>query len=140
MMNLTDYLSLFPSHSRDMPRFMALAEAILQQATDLITLVPFLESGFSFARAKGVQLDALGESVSVPRREGWDDETYRAVLLRKLKLRTWDGTNETSFSFVGEGESFCDNGDGTVTAQTNLPIPVNEALPVPLGVRTCPNL
>ena len=136
-MILTDYISLFPSHSRDMPRFMALAEAILRQATDLIALVPSLESGFSFAGAEGVLLDALGESVSIPRREGWNDETYRAVLLRKLKLWTWDGMNESSFSFLSEGETFCDNGDGTVTvsAEEPPPVPANEWYPVPIGVK-----
>ena len=136
-MNLTDYISLFPSHSRDMPRFIALAEAVLQQAADLIALIPSMESGFSFASSQGVQLDLLGESISIPRQEGWDDETYRSVLLRKLKLWTWDGTNETSFSFLSVGETLNDNMDGTVTVSSEdpLPIPENEWFPVPIGVK-----
>ena len=109
--------------------------AVLRQVTDLITLVPQLASGFSFAHAAGIQLDALGESVSVPRQLGWDDETYRSVLLKKLKLFTWDGTNETAFDYVEDGESYCDNGDGTVDAETELPLPANEVLPVPIGVK-----
>ena len=130
------YLSLFPAYTRDKPHFIALAEAVLRQVTDLMALVPQLASGFSFARAEGVQLDALGGSVGIIRQEGWDDETYRAVLLKKLKLNTWDGTNETSFSFVEEGETFIDNCNGTVTAGTALPLPANEVLPIPIGVKS----
>ena len=135
-MVLDSYLALFPAFSREKPRFSALAEAVLRQAVDLIALVPSLASGFSFTSAEGVQLDALGASVSIPRQEGWDDETYRAVLLKKLKLNTWDGTNETSFSFVEEGETFIDNCNGTVTAGTALPLPANEVLPIPIGVKS----
>ena len=120
-----------------MPRFIALAEAVLRQAADLIALIPSLESGFSFAFAEGIQLDLLGESIGIPRQQGWDDETYRSVLLRKLKLWTWDGTNESSFDYLSEGETLNDNGDGTVTVSSEdpLPIPENEWFPVPLGVK-----
>ena len=135
-MTLNDYMNLFPAFSREKPRFSALAEAVLRQAADLMALVPQLASGFSFAFAEGAQLDALGESVSVPRQSGWDDETYRSILLRKLKLNTWDGTNETSFSFVEDGEIFIDNCDGTVTAASSLPLPAGEVLPVPTGVKS----
>ena len=136
-MNLNDYLSLFPACSREKPRFAALAEAVLRQAVELMALIPFLESGFSFAHALGQQLDALGASVAVFRQEGWDDETYRFVLLRKLKRNTWDGTNESSFSFLEDGESLVDNCNGTVTVMAGtLPLPAEELLPVPVGVRT----
>ncbi len=134
-MDLSYYLSLFPSYSRSLPRFSALAEAVLRQAADLIALVPELESGFSFAHASGVLLDALGESVSLPRREGWDDETYRSVLLRTLRNASWDGTNGTSFSFLSPGETFRDNGDGTVTVHGDAPVPPDEWFPVPIGIR-----
>ena len=136
MPDLAFYLALFPAFSREKPRFSALAEAVLRQAADLIALVPSLASGFSFAFSEGVQLDALGTSVSIPRQEGWDDETYRFVLLRKLKRNTWDGTNETSFSFLEDGESLVDNCNGTVTASTALPLPANEVMPIPLGVKS----
>ena len=134
-MNLDDYLSLFPAYTRGMPRFIALAEAVLRQATDLMDLVPQLASGFSFAHAEGVQLDALGGSVGIIRQEGRDDESYRRVLLKKLKLYTWDGTNERAFDFVEEGKVFVDNDDGTVTARTDVPLPAGEVLPVPLGIK-----
>ena len=134
-MNLDDYLSLFPAYTRDKTRFIALAEAVLRQATDLMDLVPQLASGFSFAHAEGVQLDALGGSVGIIRQEGRDDESYRRVLLKKLKLYTWDGTNERAFDFAEEGEVFVDNDDGTVTARTDVPLTAGEVMPVPMGVR-----
>ena len=133
-------MALFPAFIRGKPRFATLAEAVLRQVMDLMALVPELASGFSFAHAEGIQLDALGESVSVPRREGWNDETYRSVLLKKLRLFTWYGTNETSLDYVDNGEIFSDNCDGTVDARTALLLPAQEVLPVPIGMRTCPNL
>ena len=134
-MALKDYMNLFPAFSREKPRFAALAEAVLRQAADLMALAPQLASGFSFASAEGIQLDALGESVRIPRQEGWDDETYRKVLLRKLKLNTWDGRNETSFSYLEEGEMYCDNGNGTITVRTPGPLPAAGLLPIPIGVK-----
>ena len=134
-MNLDDYLSLFPAYTRDRPRFIALAGAVLRQVTDLTDLVPQLASGFSFAHAEGVQLDALGGSGGIIRQEGRDDESYRRVLLKKLKLFTWDGTNERAFDFAEEGEVFVDNDDGTVTARTDVPLPAGEVMPVPMGIR-----
>ena len=135
MMNMDDYLSLFPAYTRNKLRFIALAGAVLRQVTDLMALVPQTASGFSFARAEGVQLDALGGSVGIIRQESWDDETYRSVLLKKLKLFTWNGTNERAFDFAEEGEEFADNDDGTVTARTDAPLPAGEVMPVPMGVR-----
>ena len=131
------YLALFPGYTRSKPRFMALAEAVLRQATDLIALVQSIAPGFSFEGAAGVQLDALGASVCIPRAAGWDDETYRGVLLRKLSLYTWDGMNETVSAYLEEGETFRDNGDNSVTVSTPapLPLPAEELLPVPAGVR-----
>ena len=132
------YLELFPGYTRGKARFMVLAQAVLQQAEDLMALVPMTESGFSFAQATGVQLDALGKSVSIPRQEGWDDETYRAVLLKKLRLYTWDGTNEAVSWFLDAGQAQHDNADGSVTLQTSgLPLPANDLFPVPMGVFSC---
>ena len=134
-MNLDDYRSLFPAYTRNKPHFIALAEAVVRQVTDLMALVPQMASGFSFAHAEGVQLDALGGTVGIIRQEGWDDETYRSVLLKKLKLFTWNGMNESSFGFLDEGEVLIDNEDGTVTVHTELPLPAGEVLPVPLGIK-----
>ena len=135
-MSLQDYLGLFPSASREKPRFIALAEAILRQAMDLMALVPSLESGFSVAQAAGLQLDAIGDSFSVLRKDGWSDETYRGVLARKLKRNGWDGLNQSSFGYLEDGETFIENGDWTITAETGaLPIAADGLLPVPMGVR-----
>ena len=130
-----DYMTLFPGYTRDKPRFAALAEAILQQVYDLTALIPELESGFSVAHAVGIQLDALGASLSMPRKEGWDDETYRNILTRKLSRNQWNGLNESAFSYVAEGETFSENGNGTVTAVTTAPVDPGEVLPVPIGFR-----
>ena len=136
-MSLQDYLSLFPAYTRSKPRFAALAEAILRQAVDLITLAQSIAPGFSFAGAAGIQLDALGGSIGVPRQESWDDETYRSVLLRKLKLWTWDGMNESVPDFLASGETLKDNSNGSVTVTTaSLPLPANELLPILTGVKT----
>jgi len=130
-----DYMTLFPGYTRDKPRFAALAAAVLQQVYDLIALVPELESGFSVAHAVGVQLDTLGTSLSIPRQSGWDDETYRSILLRKLRRNQWNGLNDNAFDYVDEGETFSDNCNGTVTATTVESVPANEVLPVPIGFK-----
>ena len=131
-----DYMTLFPGYIRDKPRFAALAAAVLQQVNELMALVPALESGFSVGQAVGVQLDALGASVSVSRQNRWDDETYRRILIRKLRRNQWNGLNESAFDCVVEGESFCDNGDGTVTAATAESVAANEVMPVPMGIKS----
>ena len=127
-------MTLFPGYTRDKPRFSALASAVLQQVYDLLVFVPEMESGFSVGQAVGVQLDALGDSVSIARGNGWDDETYRRIMLRKLRRNQWNGLNESSFAYVEEGETFCENGDGTVTAATVEPVSADEVLPIPIGV------
>ena len=129
-------MTLFPGYTRDKPRFAALAAAVLQQVNDLIALIPVLESGFSVAHAVGAQLDALGVSLSIPRQSGWNDETYRSILLRKLRRNQWDGLNDSAFEYVDEGETFTDNCNGTVTAVTVETVPAKEVMPVPIGIRT----
>ena len=130
-----DYMTLFPGYTRDKPYFAALAAAVLKQVNDLIALVPEMEAGFSVAHAVGAQLDALGASVAIPRQSGWNDETYRSILLRKLRRNQWNGLNESSFDYVDPGETYSDNSNGTVTATTQEVVPVNNVMPVPMGVR-----
>ena len=79
---------------------------------------------------------AAGEACGIQRQESWSDETYRSVLLRKLKLNTWDGTNETVEACLEAWETLTDTGGNNVTVQTTgtLPLPVQELLPVPVGV------
>ena len=130
-----DYMTLFPGYTRDKPRFAALAAAVLQQVYDLIALVPEMESGFSVAHAVGEQLDALGVSLSIPRQSGWSDETFRSILLRKLRRNQWNGLNDSAFEYVDEGETFTDNCNGTVTATTVEAVPAKEVMPVPMGFK-----
>ena len=134
-----DYMALFPGYSRDEPRFAALAAAVLQQVYDLIALVSSMESGFSVGQAIGDQLDALGASLSIPRRNSWDDETYRSILLRKLRRYQWNGLNDSAFDCVEEGETFFDNCNGTVTATTMESAQPEDVMPVPIGFKAITN-
>ena len=135
-----EWLSLFPGATRDRPRFMALAEAVLRQAEDLADLTAQLQTGFSFAEAEGVQLDQIAAAIGLNRTDiGTDvpDETFRQYLLAKLALWTWDGTNQgvpgvLEIALPGTQEN--DNQDGTVTVS-----PAGsrqDLLPVPAGIRT----
>ena len=116
-----DWLSLFPGVSRDKPRFMALAEAVIQQVNDFLPLIAQLQSGFSFAEAEGMQLDQVAEAVGLCRTDvgtNVSDEAFRQYLLAKLALWTWDGTNKTVPEVLDTAFPGCtqtDNGDGTVT-------------------------
>ena len=130
-----DYMTLFPGYTRDKPRFAALAAAVLQQVNDLIALVPEMESGLSVAHAVGAQLDALGVSLSIPRQSGWNDETFRSILLRKLRRNQWNGLNDSAFEYIDEGETFTDNCNGTITATTVEAVPAKEVMPVPMGFK-----
>ena len=111
--------------------------------SDLAALASSIHSGFSVRSAVGIQLDALGNSFAIPRQEGWDDETYRSVLLRKLKRFSWDGTNETlskvlAQAFPGRGAALIDNQDGTVSFTLSgeaPPFPLEDLIPLPAGVR-----
>ena len=129
------YMELFPAYTRDKPKFAAFAAALLRQGEELITLAQEIAPGFSFAGAVGTQLDVLGESVGIPRQEGWEDEVYRKVLLRKLKRFTWNGMNESVPEFLGAGESLKDNGNGTVTVTCTGPLSAQDLLPIPIGVK-----
>ena len=132
-MQLSDYIELFPGASRGKARFMALAEAVLSQALDLMALTASLQSGFSFASAEGIQLDAVAEVLGLTRESGMTDEAFRQYLLAKLTLWTWDGTNAGMPAVLPPGVTETDNGNGTVTvspAGTR-----QDLLPVPAGVR-----
>jgi len=48
-----NYLTLFPSFTRNLPRFSALEEAVLSQADDLIAVVQSMNTAFSVSRAVG---------------------------------------------------------------------------------------
>lgn len=144
-MILSNYLELFPGASRDKPRFMTLAEAVLRQVMDLQAVVAAMNAAFSFARAEGMQLDLLAESVGLKRADTSDgtnctDTDFRRFLLAKLALWGWDGTNECVPAVLEAGlpgNTEKDNGNGTVTVlpASGLPAPVKGLAPVPAGVR-----
>lgn len=133
-MDINDYLAMFPGASREKLRFMSLAEAVLQQVVDLMALTESIQSGFSFALAEGDQLDAIAAAVGLSREAGMTDEAFRAYLLQKLKLWTWDGTNASLPNVLPAGVTETDNLDGTVTV--NSAGNRQDLLPVPAGVAT----
>ena len=134
-MQLSDYLSLFPSASREKPRFMALAEAVLSQVMDLQNLVSQIRTGYSVGSAAGAQLDAEAAAVGLRRESGIEmDEDFRQYLLAKLCLWGWDGSNERVPAALAAqpGVTVFDNGNGTVSVS---PAGISaELVPVPAGV------
>lgn len=139
-MTLQDYLSLFPGASREKPRFMALAEAVLRQVMDLQAVIGQTQAAFSVEGAEGVQLDALAGALGIRRSEIGEnvpDGAFRQYIGAKLALRRWDGTNGTAQAVLDEGlpgRTETDNQDGTVTVS-----PDGERwkglVPVPAGIR-----
>ena len=131
---LMDYLSLFPAASRERPRFMALAEAVLRQAADLMTLAADLQPGYSFARAEGIQLDCEAEALGLKRADsGTDasDEAFRRYLRPSPALWTWAASSEPApavLEAASPGSILSDNGDGTVTVSGG------SVLPIPAGI------
>lgn len=141
-----DYLSLFPGSSREKPRLMAAASALLRQAADLQAVVSELNAAFSPDTAQGAQLDALGESLGLSRLDTAGgpratDAEYRDYVKKKLILWSWDGTNRTVPGIserLRQGSFVNDNQDGTVTVTGagTQPGAVKDLYPVPAGIRT----
>ena len=144
-MTLNDYLSLFPGSTREKPRLMAVASAVLQQAVDLQAVVGELNAAFAPATALGVQLDALGESLGLSRLDMTagataTDEVYRDFIQKKLIRWGWDGTNKTVPGITeqlraGSVEKDNQNGTVTVTGAGTQPAAVKDIYPVTAGVR-----
>ena len=134
-----NYMTLFPSASRSLPRFSALAEAIFSQVNDLLSVIAALPAAFSVSQAVGAQLDAIGESFMVPRPEGLSDTDYRTYLSAKLVLFTWDGANDSAQAFLTRlfpGSTICDNCNGTVTIHPVSMLQSDQKIyPLPAGVR-----
>ena len=133
-----DYRTLFPAFMRDKPCFAALAQAILSQVTDLISVIQAIPAAFSPGFAEGIQLAAVGESVGCPRPEGMTDADYRQYLLAWLYLVNWNGTNETAQSVLSSmfpGSTISDNVNGTVTVHAADPLQEEYGLyPLPAGI------
>ena len=140
MPQLSDYIGLFPSASRGHPRLMALVEAILRQAVELIAVLPEIGSAFSLNYATGAALTALGKSIGIPRPEDMSDENYRALIRIKLILWGWDGRNDSVQGVLDRaipGATLSDNCNGSVTLHPagTLPGEAEELFPVPAGIR-----
>lgn len=67
-MNLSDYTDLLPSASSAQPNFVALLSAFLQPLVDVQNCMLGMPSDFDIDSAVGVQLDAVGERVGLPRK------------------------------------------------------------------------
>ena len=151
-MELNDYISMFPGATREKLRFMALAEAVLSQVSDLFPVIGQLNSGFSLDTAQGKQLDQEAAAVGLKRNDaGANNETvtdamFRDYIRAKLALWRWDGTNKDAADVfrgtVLSGSRLLDNQDGTVTAVLPDPVPEqpvtfrpDQTFPYPAGVR-----
>ena len=144
-MHLDDYLSLFPGSTREKPRLMAVASAVLQQVIDLQAVVGEVNVAFAPASAQGVQLDALGESLGLSRLDttagaAATDEVYRDFIRKKLIRWGWDGTNKSMPGIAeqmkaGSVEKDNLNGTVTVTGAGSQPATVKDIYPVTGGIR-----
>lgn len=144
VLSISYYLSLFPATSREKPRFMALASAVLSQAVELLSLIQSdISSSYDLDSAAGSQLDTLGALLNVPRpKPSTQDADYRILLRARAAVNHWDGTNETlptvlEAAFPGRSARLTDNLDGTVTASISgsVPFALQDLFPVPAGIR-----
>lgn len=146
-MALNGYLSLFPGASREKDRFMALAEAVLRQVTDLIPVTLGALSNYSFLFAEGNALDSLAAVFGLGRVDtdagtACTDEDFRAYLLAKLALWSWDGSNQSVpgiLARAGITKRQTDRMDGTVGISSAGEMPRAEArqvFPYPAGIGT----
>ncbi|MBR0514391.1 MAG: hypothetical protein IJK06_09120 [Clostridia bacterium] len=134
-----DYMSLFPSASRELPRFSALAEAVLSQVNDLIAVVAAFPAAFSVSGAVGEQLDDIGASFMLPRPEGLTDAQYREYLTARLAMFGWNGANDSAQELMTRlfpGSTISDNCNGTVNVHTVSELQAEQRLyPVPAGIQ-----
>ena len=144
-MLLDDYLRLFPGSTREKQRFMALAEAVLRQVTDLQAIAEQINGTFAPASAQGEQLDVLGASLGLSRGDTStgvtaSDTVFRDFILKKLIRWSWDGRNGTAGEVLAKikpGAVMADNQNGTVTVTGagTQPAPVKELFRVTGGIR-----
>ncbi|MBQ9345760.1 MAG: hypothetical protein IJT94_00285 [Oscillibacter sp.] len=133
---LSSLMGLFTPSVRELPRFSALAEAVLKQASDLAACAEALPEAFSLQGAEGVQLDLLAAPPGLERPRGMTDEAFRNLLKAKLALWRWDGTCRGAVEILAEtfpGTALTDHGDGSVTVSGTTA--GKDLLPVPAGVR-----
>ena len=145
-MNISDYLALFPGASREKERFMALAEAVLQQVTDLIPVTLGALANYSFLTAEGKALDGLAAVFGLSRMDTYagqncTDEAFRFYLLAKLAYWTWNGSNQDAYavySKAGITRRQTDGLDGSIdiTSEGVMPdAPFRQIIPYPAGIK-----
>ena len=149
MLELSDYLSLFPGSSREKTRLVELASLVLQQVMDLKAVIGSLNAAYSVGGAEGTVLDEVAASFGLYRADTTDgqsaaDEAFRQYLPATLNRWQWDGTSEGVPAILEKsqpGSEQSDNGDGTVTAVPGgtLPGEIGKLFPVPAGVRVIHN-
>ena len=140
-----DYLALFPGSTREKQRFMAVAEAVLQQVTDLQAVVGEINEAFAPGSAEGTQLEALAASLGLSRLDtsagaSVTDEIFRDFIQKKLIRWSWDGTNGSVPGIVTKlqpGAVETDNQDGTmtITGAGTQPGPIKGLFPVTAAIR-----
>ena len=123
---------------------MALATAVLQQVTDLQSVVAQINGAFAPASAQGTQLDMLGASLGLSRADTSvgvtaSDAVFREFIMEKLIQWRWDGRNASVSEIVEKiqaGAVQTDNMDGTVTVTGAgaQPAPVKDLFTIPGGV------
>ena len=134
-----DYRDCFGSAVRGMTRFMGLAEAVLAQIDDLISLITAMPGSFSLDLAEGVQLDQVGTALNISRPIGMTDTDYRSLIKKKLRLWQWNGTNEEVAGVLadidpGGAERDNDNLSVTISPSGELTADAKELYPLPAGV------
>ena len=144
-MTLADYIALFPGASRDKARFIAMAQVILTQVTDLQTVIADVAAAFTVDGASGEQLDIVAASLGLERIQTTDgvavsDADFRDYIKKKLIVWGWDGTNKHALELAEKiipGCGFVDNSNGTVTLTDTgtQPAPLESILPITAGVR-----
>ena len=144
-MEIGDYLVLFPGSTREKQRFMAVAEAVLQQVTELQAVVAQINEAFGPGSAEGAQLDALAASLGLSRLDtsagaSVTDEIFRDFIQKKLIRWSWDGTNKSVPEIVTRiqpGAVETDNQDGTmtITGAGTQPGPIKGLFPVTAAIR-----
>ena len=139
-MTIQDLLSLFPGATREKPKFMALAGAVLGQVTDMLPLIAQLQSGFSVAYAEGKQLDQIANAIGLSRNDigsgDASDEEFRQYIRAKLALWSWDGTNKTVPAVLadeGITKMVTDRMDLSVEISADGDAPAGNVFPVPTG-------
>ena len=143
-MNVNEMIALFSPAVRDMPKFMALAQAVLRQVADLQHIVSEIPKAFSLNETCGVQLDLIGSNFGIPRKDvpgGMTDSVYRDYLRSKLALWRWNGMNEgvpaaLAAAYPDGNVVISDNVNGSVNVRVTGSTPSNmsDTIPVPAGI------